>query len=138
MPSKKTRLLVQINSQGFTVIEILVAFFIIVVIAAILLTSGGGLFTSRTQKLQEIAGRIASKDIENLRKISFTDVAALPASQALTDSDLAKLPSSTATRTISDFAPPDTTVKRVTITIQWTDKITKTYTTDTLIYQNGL
>ena len=127
------------REKGFGLIEIVIALFLVVSVAAILLTSGGSLFTTRSSKLQTTAGRVASKEIEALRNADFASIASGGLSNP-TDPDLARLPSGTASKNVSDFGtPPDPKIKQVTITISWVDdNVTKNYTTDSLIYKNGL
>ena len=130
------------REKGFGLIEIVIALFLVVSIVAILLTSGGSLFTTRSSKLQTTAGRVASKEIEALRSADFSSMV-VGGSQPLSnpgDSDLATLPNGTASKNVLNFSmPPDPKIKHVTLTINWVDnQVTKTYTTDTLIYEKGL
>lgn len=124
------------SQSGFSLIEIILALFLILTIVGILLSTSGSLFTTRSSRLQTQAGRIATKDIENLRKGDFSAIA----SGSITDADLAKLPTGQASRSVLDYGdPPNPKIKQVTITVSWVDNnVTKTYTTDTLIYEKGL
>lgn len=145
MPSSNLRKYFSNSQKGFSLLEIVLALFLVVSVAAILLTTGGSLFTTRSSRLQTTAARVASKEIEALRNADFASVT-VGGSQPLSnpsDSDLAKLPSSQASKTVSNYPDPpespDPQMKRVTITVSWVDNnVTKTYTTDTLIFENGL
>ena len=85
--------------------------------------------------MQSVASRIATTEIENLRK---TDYAFLPSSGAFTDPDLAKLTSASASLTISDYqASAD--IKQATVTINWIQNGSpRQVILDTLIYKNGI
>lgn len=121
--------------RGFSLLEIILSLFLIIAIGFLLFSVSGTLFTTRSSRLQQVASKIATKDIENLRNTQF---ASLPASGPFTDADLAKLPQSSASRIITDYSG-NPKIKHVTLTINWVDKnVSKNLTTDTLIYENGL
>ena len=79
--------------RGFSLIEILIALFVIVALVTILFSSSGTLFATRDSKLQTVAAKIASKEVENLRNIAFASLPAQGTEQPCTtsDTDLDKL-----------------------------------------------
>ena len=127
----------QFYKRGFTLIEILLALIFILVIIAILFSASGTFTTSRSSNLQSIAAKIASREIETLRNTSFDS---LPSSGPISDSDLSKLPSGTASRTILDYgSPADPKIKQVSIQVNWTfNGAPREIKMDTLISENGL
>lgn len=120
---------------GFTLIEIVLSLLLILAILTVFFTGSSTYTTTRGANLAGIATKIASRQIETLRKTAF---ATLPASGSFTDPDLAKLPQGTATRTITDYqANPD--IKQVTIQVDWVPAgSAKNVKIDTLIYKYGL
>ena len=120
---------------GFTLIEIVISLFIIIAIITILLTTSSVQLASRGSNLQGVAVKIASRQIETLRK---TDFSLLPQSGPFADPDLAKLPQSSAQRTIGDYQS-DEDIKVVTIQVTWVvGGAAKETKLETLIYKNGL
>ena len=121
--------------QGFTLIEILLYLLLVLAMVTILFSASGTYITSRRSNLQSVAAKIASRDIETLRK---SDFASLPGTGSFSDPDLSKLPSSTANRTITDYEG-DSDIKKVEILIAWTEKgVAQQLKMDTLISKNGL
>ena len=127
----------QLSKPGFALVEILLALIFILVIIAILFSASGTFTTSRSSNLQSIAAKIASREIETLRNTSFDS---LPGSGSISDPDLSKLPSGTASRTILDYgSPADPKIKQVTIQVNWTSNgAPRDIKMDTLISENGL
>lgn len=124
-----------VHRPGFTLIEVVLSLFLILTLVTILLTTSSTFISSRGSNLQGIAAKIASRQIETLRK---TDFASLPPSGSVTDPDLAKLPSSSATQTVSDYQG-NSQIKQVTVQVDWTvSGAVKQIKMETLIYQYGL
>lgn len=123
------------NNGGFSLIEIVLSIFIILALVTILFTASATLRTSRNSNLQGLATEIASRQIENLRNTAY---ASLPANgtTSFSDSNLSKLPNSTATQTFSDYG---TDIKQVTLQVSWQESgVNKNIKIDTLIYKNGI
>lgn len=125
--------------KGFSLIEILVALGLILAIILILFTASGSLVSSRNSNLQTVASKIASRQIENLKKGGF---AALPANgtTSLSDPDLSKLPASSESQTISDVSWGDGNIKQVTIEVDWqqSNNVNKSIKLETLLTKNGI
>ena len=127
---------------GFSYVEILLSLFLIIALIAILLTTSAVYIHSRRTNLQTIATKMASCEIERLRKLAF---ASLPANgtndiDASCSADLPKLPSSTARRTVADFgSPANPKIKKITVAVSWTEKdLAQEIKLETLISENGL
>ena len=116
-------------------IEILLALLFAATLAILLLITSSTLTQTYKSNIQGIAARIATTEIENLRKTAY---ASLPSSGSFTDPDLAKLTSGTAALTISSYqSSPD--IKQATVTINWVQNgAPKQIILDTLIYKNGI
>lgn len=137
MPNLNARRYILYAKAGFGLIEIILSVVLIIAIVTALFASSGTFFIRRSSDLQSIAAKIASKDIENLRGISFSSLPTT-ATCSIIDSDLTKLPNSCGDRTITNYTD-DSNIKQVTITIRWQEKgIAKNLVMDTLIYANGL
>jgi len=123
------------NKPGFTLVEVLLALLFSATLAILLLITAGTLTQTYKSNMQSVAARIATTEIENLRKTSY---ASLPASGPFTDPDLAKLTSSTATLTISDYQS-SADIKQATVKIDWLQNGSpRQIILDTLIYKNGI
>lgn len=120
---------------GFTLIEVVLSLLLILAIVTVFFAGSSTYTTSRGANLAGIATKIASRQVETLRKTEF---ASLPPSGSFSDPDLAKLPQGGATRTITDYETnPD--IKLVTIQVAWVIAgSTKNVKLDTLIYKYGL
>lgn len=120
---------------GFMLIEVLLALLFSATLAALLLVTGSTLTQTYKSNMQSVAARIATTEVENLRKTSY---ASLPASGSFMDPDLAKLTSSTATLTMSNYqASPD--IKQATVKIIWIQNGSpRQVILETLIYKNGI
>jgi len=116
-------------------IEVLMALLFSATLAILLLITASTLTQTYKSNVQSVAARIATKEIETLRK---TDYASLPSSGPFTDPDLSKLTSSSANLTINSYqSSPD--VKQATVTINWIQNGSpRQVILDTLIYKNGL
>ncbi|MBI3342039.1 hypothetical protein HY024_02865, partial [Candidatus Curtissbacteria bacterium] len=91
--------------------------------------------TSRKSSLQGIASEIATRRIETLRNTAYDS---LPITGSFADSNLSKLPNSTANQTITTYQS-SADVKQIAIQITWTENGNqKTFNMDTLIYRNGI
>lgn len=126
-----------VNCQlsGFTLVEILLSVFLILAIVSILFTAASTYVTSRGTNLAGVAAKIASRQIETLRKTAYDS---LPASGSFTDPDLAKLPQGQADQTLSDYQS-STDIKQVLVEIFWTENAAqKQVKMETLIYRYGL
>lgn len=123
--------------RGFTLIEIVLSMFVILAIVTILFTTSATFKTSRRSNLNTLAGKIAARQVESLRK---TDYSSLPAvgSSSFTDSELTRLPEGTANQTVSLYQS-NADVKQFAITVGWSEGgMAKSVTMDTLIYRNGI
>src|SRR3989344_2089446 len=109
---------------GFSYIEILLSMFLILALVAILLTTSTVYIHSRRTNLQTIATKMASCEIERLRKLNFTSVSSLPPSDpfdASCTNDLPKLPAGTTVRLVADFSS-NPKIKQITTAVSWTEK----------------
>lgn len=134
MPQSKITL-----KPGLTLVEILLFLLIVLTLVTILLSSSGVLKHLRRVNLDTVATKIASCEIEELRKKDFAQLPSTGSIGVPCDQDLANLPApKTATRTISDYLG-DTNIKQITITVTWTEKgLARQFTTDTLISKYGI
>jgi Tfp pilus assembly protein PilV len=120
---------------GFTLLEIVITLLLIMAIVTLLFAFSGTLSSSRGSNLQSIATKVASKQVESLRKTSFDS---LPPSGGFSDPDLARLPQATATRTISDYQS-STDIKQILIQVDWVvNGANKNVKIETFIYRYGL
>ena len=124
---------------GFTLIEILLALLIIIAMLAIFFTTSSTYVSSRSTNLQSIASKIASCEIEQLRKTDYsTLVNGTTNIQTPCDQDLPKLPQRQATRTLTDYSG-NNKIKQAIILITWVDNsANKNIRMETLIYEFGL
>lgn len=125
---------------GFTLVEILISLILIFAIITILFASTGTLTASRGSNLQSIATKIASRQIETLRKTAYSSLPTCPSPGGcpLTDSDLSKLPSGSA-KQILDTYESSADMKLATVQVDWiVNGAVKQLKIDTLIYKNGL
>lgn len=121
--------------SGFSLVEILLSIFLILALISVLLTTSASYYQTHRSNLQQLAMSIASKQMETLRNTAF---ASLPPSGSFADSDLSRLPQSTATRTITNYQS-NTKIKLATITVSWTESgVTKNAKLETLISETGL
>jgi len=124
-----------VGNKGFSLVEVLIAVVIIAILGFILLTTSGTLTQTHTSNLQTIASKIASSELETLRETNF---AQLPGSGPITDPNLGKLPSGTATRTISNYQG-SLLIKEVNVTVNWTwNGSPRQFQLASLIYENGI
>lgn len=128
-----------VHQKGYSLVEILIALFLLGALVTILLTVSGTLFTTRSSRLQSIATKIATKDIEYLRNLPFASFPSTgPCNQpTVADTDILKLPSGDCARTVTNYSG-SSQIKFVTVTVTWQEKIQKRVLLDTLVYQAGL
>lgn len=100
---------------GFSLLEVLVAVFLIGVIFVMYSAAMKNVSLNRNAKAQEIALRIASTKMEVLRDAGY---GSLPASGSFADSQLASIPSGSASLAVLDF---NAETKQVTVTVSWTE-----------------
>lgn len=124
---------------GFSYVEILLSLFLILALVAILLTTSATYIHSRRTNLQTIATKMASCEIERLRKLAFSQLPAVDGQfDAACTADLSKLPSSSTLRTITDYGG-NSKIEQVTVQVNWTEKgNAQQIKLETLISENGL
>ena len=124
--------------HGFTLIEILISLLLILAIIVVLFATSGTFMSSRKSNLQGFAAKIASCEIEQLRKTAFASLPASGAIGAPCNSDLAKLPQAAAERTVSDYQT-DSDIKQIIISVTWVENnASQEIKMDTLISKDGL
>lgn len=125
-------------NSGFSLIDILLTMFLVVMFSSILLVGSGSYLTSRKSNLRTIASKIASEQIDSIRKY-VKDNSSFPADNTnFSHPDLPKLPSPSRSQTLSNFQGASD-IKLTTITVNWLeDTETKSVKMETLIYINGL
>ena len=138
-------------SPGFSLVEVLLYLIVVMALVVILLSAAGVLKKTRGADLETIATGIASCDIEKLRLLSFPPTPpATPIPPC--DQNLTSLPAASFIRTVVDYggcppepscppapSPADPNIKKVTITISWTESsVTNSITSQTLISKYGL
>ena len=122
------------NQSGVTLIEVLIAIFIIGAVLVLYQTSLNTSTLARESKNQETALLIASNKIQEVRAAGYDSV---PATGSFADTQLASLPSGTASLTNTAF---NATTKQVTVVVQWFDArsaTTKDLTLSTLVASAG-
>ena len=139
MPQKTFRMQYIRRQKGFSLVEVLIFLLVIMALVTILLSSAGVLSKFRGVYLDTIATRIASCEIEEMRKVAFSSLPVTGTINNPCNEDLAKLPQPrSAVRTVTDYLG-DTKIKQVNIQVIWTEKsVQKDYTVDTLITEYGL
>lgn len=129
-----------VHRPGFTLIEIVLSLLLILAILTVFFASSSTYTTSRGANLAGIATKIASRQIETLRKTDYASLPSCPspAGCPISDSDLSKLPSGTAKQIVEDYqTSPD--IKQVTVRVDWiVSGAAKNIKLDTLIYKYGL
>src|SRR3989344_1306041 len=125
---------------GFSYVEILLSMFLILALIAILLTTSTVYIHSRRTNLQTIATKMASCEIERLRKLAFLSLPGNGAIDVSCASDLSKLPAGTSTRLVANFgSPANPKIKQITVAVSWTEKgNAQQIKLETLISENGL
>lgn len=122
--------------KGFSLVEVLLFMLLALAMATILINSLSGFSKTRAVNLEATASQITNREIENLKNTSFSS---LPASGAISDSDLAKLsPDAAATRSVTNYQG-NTNIKQITITVSWTEEgVAKQIEMVTLLYEYGV
>ena len=130
----------QVLKKGFSYVEILLSMFLILALVAILLTTTTTYIHSRRTNLQTIATKMASCEIERLRKLAFSSFPGNGSFDASCTTDLSKLPAGTTLRLVADFgSPPNPKIKQITVAVSWTEKgNAQQIKLETLISENGL
>lgn len=123
------------KKNGFSLIEVLIALF---VIAASLMLYAGSYATVRLTRItrdEAQAYRIAARQLEILRS---TPYGTLPASGAISDSNLAALPSGSGSFAVADYPSTSGRLKTASATVNWTrDSVARSVNLQTLITQTG-
>ena len=127
---------------GFSYVEILLSMFLILALVAILLTTSTVYIHSRRTNLQTIATKMASCEIERLRKLAFTSLPPVGSDNidASCTTDLPKLPAGTTLRLVAGYgSPANPKIKQITVAVSWTEKgNAQQIKLETLISENGL
>ena len=125
---------------GFTLIEIVLSLLLILAILTVFFAGSGTYTASRGTNLAGIATKIATRQIETLRKVDYASLPSCPSPTGcnISDSDLVKLPSGSAKQFIDTYES-STDIKQVTVVVDWVvSGANKNIKLDTLIYKNGL
>lgn len=121
------------NQRGFSLVEIVVALFIMSVgiVFATLVT--GTMKVTRDSAFENNAFHIADNKLNELRALGY---AALPASGAFSDSQLASLPQGAASTTVTAW---NAKTKQVVVGVSWlgADNLTRYVPLTTLITESG-
>ena len=126
---------------GFSYIEILLSMFLILALVAILLTTSTVYIHSRRTNLQTIATKMASCEIERLRKLAFSQLPTVDGQfDATCTANLPKLPAGTTLRLVAGYgSPANPKIKQITTAVSWTEKgNAQQIKLETLISENGL
>src|SRR3990167_3024907 len=126
---------------GFSYVEILLSMFLILAFIAILLTTSTVYIHSRRTNLQTMATKMASCEVERLRKLPFSQLPTLDGQfDATCTADLSKLPAGTTLRLIAGYgSPANPKIKQITTAVNWTEKgLAQQIKLETLISENGL
>lgn len=123
---------------GFSYVEILLSLFLVIALIAILLTTSSTYIHSRRTNLQTMATKMASCELERLRKLAFSSLPGDGPFDASCTSDLSKLPAGSTTRVMAIYES-NSKIKQVTAAVSWNDKgLAKQIKLETLISENGL
>ncbi|MDD2657651.1 MAG: prepilin-type N-terminal cleavage/methylation domain-containing protein [Candidatus Pacebacteria bacterium] len=128
MISPKTK-----GARGFTLVEIVVALFILsaaIVFAALVI---GTIKVTRDSAFENVAFRIADNKVNELRALGY---AALPASGAFSDPQIANLPQGEASTTITVW---NAKTKQVVAGVSWlgAEGRTRSVSITTLVTESG-
>ncbi len=105
----------KIKQQGFSLLEVLIALFLIAMMLVLYESAIKAISLSRNAKDQQIALRIATHEVEQLRGSGY-DLLPANGSSTFTDTQLAAIPQSSATLVVSDNS---TKTKDVVVTVTW-------------------
>lgn len=125
------------TQRGFSLVELLIALVLITITAFIFTKATDTLGRIAKANHQTTAFHIAARKIENLRGSNFGSI---PPTGPFTDSELSKLPQSSANLTVSQFQSQDQTkLKQVEAKVSWYEQsVPKEVKITTLISENGL
>jgi prepilin-type N-terminal cleavage/methylation domain-containing protein len=120
-------------NRGFTLIEIIIAVFVLGVAALVFLSAFNTLVLTRSVKHQDVAARIASQEIEDLRAVGYSS---LPTSGTFTNSLSSELPSPQLALVVSDY---NASIKKTVVTVSWQEvgQGTRSVVLSTLITNTG-
>lgn len=122
------------TQQGFTILEVALGIFIVVVMLMLYQAALNSVFLTKNAKDQEIALRIASHKIEEIRAGGYASV---PSSGSFSDSLLSTIPSGSANLEVATF---NAKTKQITVTVSWQEINAQTVhsvSLDTLITEVG-
>lgn len=123
------------KTAGYTLIEVVVTFALMSAVFVIFQASINSILLNRRVKHQELALRVATTKMEQIRSLSYDTV---PASGSFNDALLAQLPEASATVTVSDY---DAATKRVAVSVSWRERGSQTLrdvTLTTLVTKEGI
>lgn len=127
------------RKSGFSLIEIVLAVLFISFMVVIILSASGIFSRIHRWNLQSIAIKIASGELEKLRKTPFANLPSTGAITTTDEPDLTKLPQGAATRTVTDYQTGDTKLKQVIIEVTWQESgFPRSLKTASLISEYGL
>jgi type II secretory pathway pseudopilin PulG len=123
------------NQKGFGLVEVLVSFFIMGVMLLLFQIISNAVVLNKYNRFKEIALRVAEKQIQTLRTISYGD---LPESGSFSDAQLSSIPSGAGNIVITE---EDDGLKRVQVTVTWRNPqatADQSLTLETYISRGGL
>ena len=130
-------------SPGFSLIEMLLSVLVILALISILFAAAGTFKHTLRSNNQTLATKIATRQIETLKKNGFDALPSL-GSSFVSDSDLAKLPSGQEQQIVSVYpsncAPScSNDIRQIKITVSWTEQGgTRNLILETVMSKNGL
>lgn len=101
------------QARGFSIMEVLLALFVLGIISLVLFALLRGVPLSRFAEDQDIAAKIAVRELETLRTGGY---GALPAAGSFSDSDLGALPMGVGTVAVTAY---NAKTKKVVVTVSW-------------------
>lgn len=121
------------SSRGFTLIEVVISVALVGALIAFFSTATIITQITRTAKYRDIALRIASSEIADLRAGGYD---ALPSSGSFSDSLLSSLPDATTSIAVSDY---NDSTREVAVTVGWQNGnlATSSITLTTLVTETG-
>jgi len=121
------------NKKGFTLLEVVISIAIIAGLFMLYIAVIGNIYLAKTVRQKDIALKIASHKIEELRANGYDS---LPATGSFSDNNLSSLNSGTGSMTISDY---NSSTKQVQVTVSWKDFSgdNQSVSLSTLIVQSG-
>ena len=122
------------NSNGFTLIEVIVSIFILAILLTFYASVLNTIVLTRKQRYENLAYHIANKKMEDLRSTVF---ASLPPSGTISDTQLSLIPSGSGSFTVSNYSG-FTGMKEIIVTVTWNDGIAKSVVLKTLAGNGGI